>query len=165
MLSGGHYVHSLLGMQIIKEVVEILEWEVFWAEHTSDEWVIYKDAIKKLRLKLRSKVLKDIIVPYDELYQIIGKMKTEMENFENQCFQKSDMYKYVLQALKLINLVEMLVAADRDGNWKLHVGVVEELMPVFLEFDSINSLRHVSWYLEWIKTPESENPYLHEKFM
>ena len=37
--------------------------------------------------------------------------------------------------MKFINLEEMLVAADRDGNWKLHVAVAEELMPVFLEFD------------------------------
>ena len=56
VLSRGHYVHYFLGIQIIKEVFEILKWEVFWAEHTSDKWVIYKDPIKKLRLKLCSKV-------------------------------------------------------------------------------------------------------------
>ena len=83
-LSGGHYVRSLLGMQIFKQGFEILKWNAFWAEHTSDEWVIYKDAIKKLRLKSCSKVSKDLVVAFDELYQIIGKVKTEMENFENQ---------------------------------------------------------------------------------
>ena len=80
---------------------------------------------------------------YDELYLVIGKMKTEMEYFENK-FQKSDMCKYVLQGLKLIKLIEMLVVADPDGNCKLHEAVVEELMPVFLEFDNINYLRHAS---------------------
>ena len=54
-----------------------------------------------------------------------------MENFENQCFQKSDMCKYVLQSLKLIKLARILVAAYRDVIWKLHVAVVEELMAVF----------------------------------
>ena len=81
------------------------------------------------------------------------------------CFQKSDMCKYVLQGLKLINLVEMLATADCDGNWKLHVAVVEELMPVFLEFDRTNYLRHASWYLEPSKPLEGENPYLYETFM
>ena len=38
-------------------------------------------------------------------------------------------------------------------------------MSVFLEFDSINYLRHASRYLERIKALESENPYLYEKFM
>ena len=54
------------------------------------------------------------------------------------------MCKYVLQGLKLIKLIEMLVVADPDGNCKLHEAVVEELMPVFLEFDNINYLRHAS---------------------
>ena len=53
-------------------------------------------------------------------------------------------------------LVGMLVAADHDGNWKLYVAVVEELISVFSEFDSINYLRHTSWYLEWIKALKSE---------
>ena len=41
------------------------------------------------------------------------------------------MCKYVLQGVKVLSLAEMLVAADRDGSWELHVAVVEELMPVF----------------------------------
>ena len=163
VLSGGHYVRFLFGMQIIKEGFEILKWKAFWAEHTSDGWVIYKDAIKKLCLKLCSNVSKDVFVAYDELCQIISKMKTGIKNFENERSPESDMCKYVLEALKLINLVEMLVAADRDGKWKLHLAVAEELMQVFLEFDSINYVRHAPWYLEQIKA--LENPYLNEKLI
>ena len=72
----------------------------------------------------------------------------------------------MLQGLMLINLVEMLVAADRDGNWKLNLTLVQELIPVFLGFDSINYLRHASWHLERIKKAlQTENPYLYEKFI
>ena len=38
-------------------------------------------------------------------------------------------------------------------------------MPVFLEVDSMNYLRHALWYPDRIKALESENPYLYEKFM
>ena len=38
-------------------------------------------------------------------------------------------------------------------------------MPVFLEFDSINYLRHGLWYLEQTKALEKDNPYLCEKCM
>ena len=85
--------------------------------------------------------------------RIIGKMKTKMENFDNDCSQNSDMCKYVLQGLQLINLVEMLAM------------LVEQLMPVFLEFDSINYLIYASWYLKRIKVPESKNPYFYKTFM
>ena len=97
---------------------------------------------------------------YHEVDEIIVILKDGMDTFDSECIEKSEMCKYVLQGLKLINLVEMLIAADRNGNWKLHVAVVEELMPVFLEFDSINYLRHASWYLEKVKVLETENPYL-----
>ena len=118
-----HHKHERQ-IQIMKKGFKTLKWQAFWAEHTLDEWMIYKDAIKKLRLKLYLKLSKDVIVAYDELCQIIVKMKNEMENFENECFQKSHTCKDVLQGLKLMNLVEMLVADGRDGNWKLHVAVM-----------------------------------------
>ena len=108
----------------MKKGFKTLKWKAFWAEHTLDEWRIYKDAIKKLRLKLYLKLSKDVIVAYDELCQIIVKMKNEMENFENECSQKSHTCKDVLQGLKLMNLVEMLVADGRNDNWKLHVAVM-----------------------------------------
>ena len=38
-------------------------------------------------------------------------------------------------------------------------------MSVFLEFDSINYIRHASCYLERIKALGNENPYLYKKFM
>ena len=37
VLSGDHYLCSMLGTQMIKEGFEILKWEAFWAERTSDE--------------------------------------------------------------------------------------------------------------------------------
>ena len=49
----------------------------------------------------------------------------------------------------------MLVATDRDSNWKLYVEVIEELMPVVLVFYRIKYLRHAAWYLEQIKAFES----------
>ena len=74
-----------------------LKWEAFWAEHTLDEWEIYKDAIKKRRLKFCSKVSNDVIVAYDELYKRWRTLRINV--FRNMI----DVWKYVLQGLKLIN--------------------------------------------------------------
>ena len=89
----------------------------------------------------------------------------EFEEFTEECNEKSNMCKYIDNGLYIINLIEMLVAADRDGNWELHVSVVEHLLPIFLEFDSINYLCHTSWYLEKIKCLKEDNSWLYEKFM
>ena len=37
VLSVGHYVRSLLGMQVIKEAFEVMVWEAFWESSGSPE--------------------------------------------------------------------------------------------------------------------------------
>ena len=80
-------------------------------------------------------------------------LKDEMTYFIAECTERSDI---IIEALKLINLIEMLIAAD--GDWELHVSVTEMLLPVFTEFDSINYSKHASWYVEKIKTLKKEKP-------
>ena len=57
----------------------------------------------------------------------------ERNEFTKESLEKSDMCKYIIQGLRIINLIELLISADRDGNWGLHVAIVEKLLPVFLE--------------------------------
>ena len=75
----------------------------------------------------------------------------ERNEFTKECSEKSDMCKYIMQGREVINLTELLISADRDGNWGLRVVNAEKLLRVFLEFDRINYLRHVSRYVEKTK--------------
>ena len=61
------------------------------------------------------------------------------------------MCKYIIQGLEVINLIELLISAGRNGNWGLHVATAEKLLPV-LEFDRMNYLRHASWFVEILKS-------------
>ena len=38
-----------------------------------------------------------------------------------------------------------MVAADREGNWDFHVDMASDLMPVFVEFDSLCYLKKVNY--------------------
>ena len=114
VLSGGHYVCSLAGMQVIKEALESMKWEAFWMTCDSDEWLPYKDAVKKLLTFLTPKVVEDVVVAYREVDGMVIKLKGEMDRFHKECKEKSEMCKYVLQGLKLINLIEMLIVAMLD---------------------------------------------------
>ena len=133
-------------MQIIKEDFEILNLEILWAEHTLDEWWYVQ-----MRLKTSPKIIfKSGKVWNCGIWWTVPNYR-QSENWEKlRTFSKK---------LSCAARFELLVAADRDGN----VTVVEELMPVFLEFDSINCLRNASWYLERIKALESENPIYMKK--
>ena len=58
-----------------------------------------------------------------------------------------------------------MIAADRDDDWNLHVGTVDNAMDIFQEFGAINYLRYGSYYLEKIKVLEIEHPSLHQQFV
>ena len=44
----------------------------------------------------------------------INPLTAEFEEFTNECNEKSKMHKYIENGSYIINLIEMLVAADRD---------------------------------------------------
>ena len=164
VLSGGHYVRSFLGLQVIKEALLSLKWQAFWQTRSSDEKKIMKEKLQVFRMALNSRREDICKSTFKEEERGVDDLMTEMNNFGKSCSEKSETCRYVMQGLELINLVELLIAADRDGNWELHVSVAERLLPIFLEFDRINYLRHASWYVEKIKNLEHENSYLFEKF-
>ena len=60
--------------------------------------------------------------------------------------------------------IKNLVAADRDGNWNLHVQAVRSAMPIFRSFDAVNYLRYASFYLEKIQVLEITHPTLYDRF-
>ena len=59
----------------------------------------------------------------------------------------------------------MLISADRNGDWPLHVKAMDSAMSIFTKFDAFNYLRYGSWYLEKIKTLEIVHHDVHEQFM
>ena len=75
------------------------------------------------------------------------------------------MCKYWETFLSITRIIKNIIAADRDRNWELHVQSVEEFIPIFRAFDSINYLRYASWYLERIKRLELDSPFLYRKFL
>ena len=67
--------------------------------------------------------------------------------------------------MKVIDSIKNLIAADRNGDWSLHVSAVSQLMPIFSACDSVNYLRYGSYYLEKIKVLEEEHPTLYQMFL
>ena len=46
------------------------------------------------------------------------KLKKEIDMFLKECEEKSEISKYLIQGLKMVNLIALLMATYRDGNWK-----------------------------------------------
>ncbi len=70
-----------------------------------------------------------------------------------------------LNIKKMIDILKCLTAADREGQWSVHVACVQSSMAIFQEFDAVNYLRYGSYYLEKITVLEAEHPELYRRFM
>ena len=61
--------------------------------------------------------------------------------------------------------MKSLIACDRTGDWQGHLQTVQELLPVFLECDSINYLRYASFYLETTRKLPQDYPEIYKEFI
>ena len=59
----------------------------------------------------------------------------------------------------------MLIVSDRDGDWEGHLQVVQDLLPIFCESDSINYPRYESWYIEEMRKLPLEHLEVYQEFM
>ena len=84
VLSGGHYVRSLLGMQVIKDAFEVLIWEAFWKSKDSTALKTIKAEIKKFRIVLNSRDPKNAQNAYKHLDEMIKPLIDEMKVFKKE---------------------------------------------------------------------------------
>ena len=57
--------------------------------------------------------------------------------------------------MKLVSIFKNLISADREGNWKGHLQAIQDTIPVFCQFESVNYQGCSSLYLllnpfEWV---------------
>ena len=139
VLSGSHYVKSLHGMSVVSEVLSSLAWEAFWKSKEYDPALIQH--LKNLRTLLQSKNRSKCVAEFETTLTLIAELKIQFEAFLQECQAKSEVCQYLSVFQEMFATVKNLVAADRDGNWKLHVEAVRSAMPIFRGFDAINYLR------------------------
>lgn len=85
---------------------------------------------------------------FNEQLQSVEVLYKGFQKFNSDCAMKSEMCRYWDTFLYLVNLLKLLIAADRNGDWDSHLQAIQKLLPVFREFNSINYLRYASWYLK-----------------
>ena len=72
----------------------------------------------------------------------------EFSEFLRRCEETSKLCKYWNRIVEMTNRLQNLVSADRERNWDNRIQAVRDLLPIFIEADSINYLHYASWYLE-----------------
>ena len=66
---------------------------------------------------------------------------------------------------KSSNLLKSLIACDRNRDWERHLQIIQKLLPIFGESDSINYLKYASIYLEKMRRLPIEYPEIYRECM
>ena len=168
VLSGGHYVRALKGMLILSEAIRCMQWKGFWSSNTTEA---YKDLLlHTVNLKDLLSCRNDISLIKARFNEVINNnmlenLSTNFNVFVEKMSSTSEQCKFLDIFLKAVDAIKNLVAADRNGDWGLHISAVTKLLPFFSACDSINYLRYGSYYLEKVKLLETEHPSLYLEFL
>ena len=144
-----------------------LQWEVFFKE--GDNVQVHKECLDVL-VDLKGKIASSsneslaLFQTFEES-SLCLELFRNFDHFTDDANSSNETFKYWDTFIYLIQHIENLVHADRDGYWTLHVQAVQALLPIFAAFDSTNYLRWCSLYLEDIHKLPDTVPDVHQAFM
>lgn len=75
-----------------------------------------------------------------------------------------DLSKYWMNYLDMVEILLGLIRASREGNWNLHLLMIEKMIPYCFAYDRINYSRYLPFYLSDMKRLQEEHPNLFHYF-
>ena len=165
MMNESHYIRSLRSIIIIADALNTLKWEAFWKTNDRAYFSDILSVADPLKIAFKDKDSLRTREYYDQLLPYITDLKERFENFSSSCKNMSEMCQYWERFLEIVSILKALIAADREGDWQAHLQVMQNLLPVFRECDSINYLRYAFWYVEEMRKLPQDHPEIYEKFI
>ena len=138
VLAGGHYVRSFQAMLIVSEVLDSLLWEAFWLSHDKPPPII--ESVTELRDIVGQKYRTDCNRKFEEVEESAVVLYQQFEELANGCEEKSEVLVFYRNFQRMFAVTKQMIAADRNGNWPLHVAAVQASMAILRSFDAINYL-------------------------
>lgn len=165
VLCGKNYIRSFKGLQFLKEALLRLQWQAFFEQ--GDNVQVHKeqlDMLEDLKEKVASSSNESAGV-YKNFEEKSQGLFSNFNQFIDVARSSNETLKYWDTFIYMMQQVENLVRADRDGDWELHLQAVRALLPIFAVFDSTNYFRWCSLYLEDMQKLPDTAPGVNQAFM
>lgn len=161
VLNGGHYVRSLLGMQLLAECFERLILREFFGQTQKD----YTNEFSQLQELQAAVTARDSSNSQKKVASLISSsLFDDIEDFIIKNSNENENFKYWSQYLSMFQTVRNMIRADREGLWDLHMESFETALGIFAVMGAINYLRWGSVYLEEMRQLETTAPEILAKF-
>ena len=77
---------------------------------------------------------------------------------------RGPMAGFWMSYLDMVEIVLGLIRASREGNWPLHLAMIDEMIPRCFAYDKQNYGRYLPGYLRQMIKLENEHPQIHDHY-
>lgn len=148
VLHGTHYNRGIRVHKLVYEACRRLQFKQFLEQNIeTEEYEVTKELMKKLQT---------YVMDFEEEASAVFELITEehsnffnrFKTFLDEKAANNETFKFWNQYCQMVELLLDCVKADRDGNWNLHINVVERMIPFCLLFNHYHYARGCVMYLE-----------------
>ena len=159
ILSGHHYNISIRANKIMYEALVRLIWKAFLEASSADECDSALDLVKEFNEVGPTMNLFDI-TQQDRITAILTMYQSfiEKERLENPTFDYWSSYIDMVQCLLLF------LRATREGDWKLHLASLRQILPWFSAYDRVNYARYLPAYISEMDSLSITHPAIIDSF-
>ena len=160
ILSGHHYNRSIRANKMMYEALVRLRWKAFLEASSANECDSALDLAKELNevgptMKLFDITQQDRFTAILTMYQSF----IEKERLENPTFDYWSSYIDMVQCLLLF------LRATREGDWKLHLASLRQILPWFFAYDRVNYARYLPAYISQMDSLSITHPAISDSFL
>ena len=139
-MNESHYIRSFARIIILANALKTLKWEAFWKTNDGADFGDILFVSDQLKIAFKEKDSSRAKESYDQLLLYITDSNELFENFSSSRKNMSEVCLYWEGFLEIVSILKALIGADREGDWQAHLQAMQNLLPVFREYGSINYL-------------------------
>ncbi|KAG1701312.1 Threonine aspartase 1 [Nymphon striatum] len=164
VIEGRKYNRAVRFHKLLYEALLRLAWKEFLAvldqqsDYNKGQIEEMNEKIMELCEHLNQNTFTDIL--HDRLFETVAQ---QFGDFLNNLRQgNGTLAAFWMSYIDMVELMLKLLRASREGNWKLHLTSIHEMIPWCFSYDNINYARYLSaYYAEMTNLPE-EHPEIHD---
>lgn len=155
ILKGVQYNRGVRVHKLMYEACRRLQIDLFFREKGNSQIIGAIDHIKAFQEAVMS-TEEHAPALYDVIEEEVPGFVSEFNVFLKECSSNNETFKYWCDYCSMVEILLNCIRAEREGDWELHLRVVEKMIPYFLIFNHINYVRGCILYLADMKTLPEE---------
>ena len=120
--------------------MERLQWSAFFKTQEPETYKEELLTLKRLKDSIDEKDADRSRELLEEFYNSSASIIESFQKFKNEGCNLSETFQYWDRFIALVAILRILVRADREGDWNLHLHTVQCILPCFALFDCVNKL-------------------------